>query len=70
MLVCIDAAAAAAAAAAWDIPSISKFEHKFPAIEGKHLWLQGNAYTCFVTKKYVKNLVYSTRLFFFAIFIV
>ena len=36
MLVCIDAAAAAAAAAAWDIPSISKFEHKFPAIESKH----------------------------------
>ena len=32
MLVCIDAAAAAAAAAAWDIPSISKFEHRLPKI--------------------------------------
>ena len=39
MLVCIDAAAAAAAAAAWDIPSISKFEHKFPAIKVIHYGL-------------------------------
>ena len=31
-VVCIDAAAAAAAAAAWDIPSISKFEHRLPKI--------------------------------------
>ena len=36
-VVCIDAAAAAAAAAAWDIPSISKFEHRLPKINERKI---------------------------------